>query len=91
MLIKWWPKFNFFEKSVFAIKGLIDLEPPKPPKPDISELLKEFTSKVPKEDLSKLIVLLRQEEESGSLLKCQRTRKNLIYWKTLKIRMLKAA
>ena len=66
ILIKWWPKFNFFENSVFATKGLIDLEPPKPPKQNISELYREFTSKIPKEDLSKLIELLRQEEDSAS-------------------------
>ena len=66
ILIKWWQKFNFFEKSVFATRELIDLEPPKPPKPYVTELFKEFTSKVLKEDLSKLIALLQQEEESAS-------------------------
>ncbi|KVH15475.1 hypothetical protein Ccrd_025930, partial [Cynara cardunculus var. scolymus] len=71
IIIKWWPKFNFFENSVSQTKGLIDLEPPKPPKPDLSDLLKEFTSKVPKVDLSKIIALLvaqQEEYESSQML-----------------------
>ncbi|KAK6145321.1 hypothetical protein DH2020_022141 [Rehmannia glutinosa] len=58
ILTKWWDKYEFFKESVFSIKGIIDLEPPKitpPPqkKKDLSEVLKEFLAGTSKKDLKK--------------------------------------
>lgn len=56
VLIKWWDKFEFFKDSIFSVKGIVSFEPaptPKPPKKDVSELLKELLASSSKSDLKK--------------------------------------
>ncbi|KAL0302127.1 UNVERIFIED_CONTAM: hypothetical protein Scaly_3042500 [Sesamum calycinum] len=73
ILIKWWDKFEFFKDSVFSIKGIINLEPVKPPsqeKPQkqVTDILKELLSKSSKQELKQQLkeILESSDDEDMS-------------------------